>query len=339
MSHTLEELASYVGGRVEGDANYVIENVASLDSANSQDLTFYTGGKYKQALATTHAGAVILSEKNISLSSSNLLIVDNPLLAFALIADKLNPIQSMSGIHPDASIDAGAHIDSSAYVGAQSVIAAGAQINAGVMIEASCVVGKNCIIGENTHLHANVTLNEKTIIGKNTIIYSGAVIGCDGFGMANDNGHWVKIPQLGKVVIGDDVEIGANTTIDRGALDDTVIGNGVKLDNQIQIAHNVKIGDHTAIAGCVGIAGSTVIGKYCTIAGGVGITGQLEITDNVHITATSLVTQSISESGAYSSGTPLQENAKWQRNYVRFTQLDDMAKRLKRVEIKLNNKE
>jgi len=338
VSHTLEELASYVGGRVEGDASCVVKNVASLESAGDGQISFFTGGKHKAALVKTQADAVILSDKHLSLVTTNSIVVDNPLLAFSQIAEKLNPILPKSGIHPDASIDPNSNIDVSAYIGAQSVIASGVQIKAGVVIEASCVVEQNCIIDENSTLHANVTLCHGTNIGKNVIIYSGAVIGGDGFGMANDKGRWVKIPQLGIVEIGDDVEIGANTTIDRGALDNTVIGNGVKLDNLIQIAHNVKIGDHTAIAGCVGIAGSVVIGRYCTIAGGVGITDQVQIADNVHITATSLVTQSISQSGAYSSGTPLQENAKWQRNYVRFTQLDDMAKRLKRIETEFKNK-
>jgi len=339
VSHTLEELASIVGGRVEGDASCVIDNVASLQSAGPRQLSFYTGGKYKQALLNSQAGAIIISEEHAGLISTNFIVVSNPLLAFALIAEKLNPLPVMSGIHPDASVDPTANIDSSAYIGAQSVIASGVQIKAGVVVGASCVIGENCLIGKNSKLHAHVTLHDETIVGRNAIIYSGAVIGSDGFGMVNNEGRWIKIPQLGIVEIGDDVEIGANTTIDRGALDNTVIGNGVKLDNQIQIAHNVRIGDHTAIAGCVGIAGSTVIGQHCTIAGGVGITGQLEIVDNVHITATSLVTQSILEPGAYSSGTPLQKNAKWHRNFIRFTQLDDIAKRLKRIEKDFNNKE
>ncbi|MCK4743591.1 MAG: UDP-3-O-(3-hydroxymyristoyl)glucosamine N-acyltransferase [Sulfuriflexus sp.] len=338
MSHTLAELAEHVGGKVEGDEACVIDNVASLISAEHSQISFYASGKHNQALVDTNAGAVILSTQHVDLSPTNSIVVENPQLAFALIAEKLNLPEKLSGIHKDASVDPTASIDPSAYVGAQSVVAAGAEIKSGVMIGASCTIGKDCVVGENSLLHANVTLNDKTIIGNDALIHSGAVIGSDGFGFANDQGRWVRIPQLGKVVIGDDVEVGANTTIDRGALDDTVIGNGVKLDNQIQIAHNVIIGDHTAIAGCVGIAGSTVIGRYCTIAGGVGITGQLEIADNVHITATSLVTQSISQSGAYSSGTPLQENAKWQRNFVRFRQLDDMAKRLKRIEKKFDNK-
>lgn len=332
MSHTLAELAGCVGGIVEGDETCVIDNVASLTSAKRYQISFYTDGRHNQALADTKAGAVILAAQHVDFSPTNNIIVENPQLAFARIAEKLNPIEKISGIHKDASVDPDTSIDSSAYIGAQSVVEAGAEIKAGVMIGASCTIGKGCIIGEDSRLHANVTLRDKTVIGQNALIHSGAVIGSDGFGFANDHGHWLKIPQLGKVVIGDDVEIGANTTIDCGALDDTVIGNGVKLDNQIQIAHNVKIGDHTAIAGCVGIAGSTVIGRYCTIAGGVGIVGQIEIVDNVHITAATVVTHSIMSSGAYSSGTPMQENAKWQRNYVRFKQLDDMAKRLKRIE-------
>lgn len=338
MSHTLEELAEHIGGRVEGDETCVIDNVASLTSAGHSQISFYAGGKHNQSLAETKAGAVIISTQHVDLSPTNSIVVANPQLAFALIAEKLNLPETLSGIEKDASVDSAANINTSAYIGAQSVVAAGTQIKADVIIGASCTIGKDCVIGEGSILHANVTLNDKTIIGCNAVIHSGAVIGSDGFGFANDDGRWVKMPQLGKVVIGDDVEVGANTTIDRGALDDTVIGNGVKLDNQIQIAHNVKIGDHTAIAGCVGIAGSTVIGRYCTIAGGVGIVGQIEIADNVHITAATVVTKSITTSGAYSSGTPMQENVKWQRNFVRFRQLDDMAKRLKRIEKQLDDK-
>lgn len=337
MSHTLAELAGYVGGIVEGDEACVIDNVASLTSAKHSQISFYTGGKHSLSLANTKAGAIIVAAQHANLSPTNCIVVENPQLAFALIAKKLNSPEILSGIHKDASVDPDANIDCSAYVGAQSVIAAGVNIKAGVMIGASCVIGKDCVIAEGSKLHANVTLNDKTVIGRDAEIHSGAVIGSDGFGLVNDQGRWVKLPQLGKVVIGDDVEIGANTTIDCGALDDTVIGNGVKLDNQIQIGHNVRIGEHTAIAACVGIAGSTVIGRCCTIAGGVGIADQLEIVDNVHIAAASIVTQSITQSGVYSSGTPLQEKAKWQRNYVRFRQLDDMAKRLKRLEKQLDN--
>jgi len=335
--HTLGELAEYVSGQVDGDASCVIDNVASLVSAEHNQICFYTGGKHSLSLASTKAGAIIVAAQHANLPQTNCLVVENPLLAFAKIAAKLNPPEILSGIHNDASIEPTANVDGSAYIGAQAVIGAGVEVKAEAHVAASCTIGKDCVIGEGTTLHANVTLNDKTVIGRNVIIHSGAVIGGDGFGFANDEGRWVKIPQLGKVVIGDDVEIGANTTIDCGALDDTVIGVGVKLDNQIQIAHNVRIGDHTAIAGCVGIAGSTIIGRYCTIAGGVGIVGQIEIADNVHITAATVVTHSIMSSGAYSSGTPMLENAKWQRNYVRFKQLDDMAKRLKRIEKQIKN--
>ena len=339
MSHSLEELATYVGGKVIGDKACEIDSVASLTSARSGQICFYTGRKHKQALLQTSASAVILTTADTDDSPIDCIVVDNPHLAFARIASLLHVSSDTSpGIHKTACIEDSALIDPSVSIGAHCVIGSAVQIAANVQIGSGCVLGDGCVIGQNSHLYANVTIYNDVTIGQNAIIHSGAVVGSDGFGMANDNGSWVKVPQLGTVIIGNDVEIGANTTIDRGALDDTVIGNGVKLDNQIQIAHNVQIGDHTAIAGCVGIAGSTSIGRYCTIAGGVVVLGQLEITDNVHITATSTVTSSIGRSGAYSSGTPLMENARWHRSYVRFGQLDDMAKRLKQIEKQMAGK-
>jgi len=340
VSHTLEELAAYVGGEVIGDKACEIDSVASLISARSGQICFYTGSKHKQSLRQTSASAVIVSAADTERSPVDCIVVDNPHLAFARIASLLHkPSNVNQGIHKTVCIDDSAVIDPSVSIAAHCVIGAGTKIAAGTTIAAGCVLGDGCVIGENSCLYANVTIYNDVQVGRNAIIHSGVVAGSDGFGMANDSGSWVKVPQLGTVIIGDDVEIGANTTIDRGALDDTVIGNGVKLDNQIQIAHNVHIGDHTAIAGCVGIAGSTRIGRYCTIAGGVVVLGQLEITDNVHITATSTVTSSIQRSGAYSSGTPLMENARWHRSYVRFGQLDDMAKRLKQVEKQLADKD
>jgi len=339
VSHTLEELATYVGGKVTGDNACEITSVASLTSARSGQICFYTGGKHKSSLQQTSASAVVLSEPHADLSPVDCIVVDNPHLAFARIAALLNPVRkAMPGIHVTACVDDSASIDPSATIDSGCVIGTNTRIGANVCIGAGCVIGDDCTFGDNSFVYANVTIYGGVSVGRDAIIHSGAVLGSDGFGMANDSGRWVKVPQLGGVVIGDDVEIGANTTIDRGALDDTVIGNGVKLDNQIQIAHNVHIGDHTAIAACVGIAGSTSIGRYCTIAGAVVILGQLEIVDNVHITATSLVTRSIKQSGAYSSGTPLMENAKWHRNFVRFGQLEDMAKRLKRIEKQLADK-
>ena len=340
MSHTLEELATYVGGKVTGDKACEITSVASLTSARSGQICFFTGGKHKAGLQQTAASAVVLSASHADSSPVACIIIDNPHLAFAKIAALLHPSrQVVPGIHATACIDDSALIDASASIGANCVIGANTRIAENVHIGAGCVIGDESAIGDNSYVYANVTIYGGVQVGVNAIIHSGAVLGSDGFGMANDNGRWEKVPQLGGVIIGDDVEVGANTTIDRGALDDTVIGNGVKLDNQIQIAHNVHIGDHTAIAACVGIAGSAVIGRYCTVAGAVVILGQLEIVDNVHITATSLVTRSIKHSGAYSSGTPLMENAKWHRNFVRFSQLDDMAKRLKRIEKQLAGKD
>jgi len=217
------------------------------------------------------------------------------------------------------------------------VIGDSVRIGRNAIIGAGCVIGAGSIIDDDSRLVANVSICDHVRIGKRVLIHPGAVIGSDGFGLVNDSGEWLKVPQLGTVSIGNDVALGANTTIYLGSLDDTVIEDGVKLDNQIQFAHNVHIGAHTAIAGCVGIAGSTRIGRYCAIGGGVGITGHLEIADNVHVTAMSLVTQSITEAGVYSSGTPLQTNSKWRRNFVRFGQLDEMARRLQKIEKKLNN--
>jgi len=224
--------------------------------------------------------------------------------------------------------------ESTVSIGPQAVIEAGAILGCDVVIGPSCVIGQGVKIGNNSQLIANVTLCAGTQLGQRIIIHPGAVIGSDGFGNANDAGKWVKVPQLGGVIIHDAVEIGANTTIDKGALEDTVIGVGVKLDNQIQIGHNVQIGEHTAIAGCVGIAGSTCIGRYCMIGGGVGIAGHLELVDHVHVTGGSIVLQSIREPGVYSSGTPLELNQRWHRNYHRFKHLDEMARRLQTIEKK-----
>jgi UDP-3-O-[3-hydroxymyristoyl] glucosamine N-acyltransferase len=239
---------------------------------------------------------------------------------------------TVAGIHPSAVIDPSARIAASATVGAYCVIGADVVIGENTVLGAHCVVGAGCIIGARSFFHANVTLYHHVVLGNNVVIHGGAVIGADGFGFAPDGQRWQKIHQLGGVVIGDNVDIGANTCIDRGALDDTVIGNNVIIDNLVQIAHNVKIGNGTAIAACVGIAGSTEIGQHCTIAGAVGIVGHLRIADRVHITAKSLVTGSISKSGSYSSGTALTETKAWRKNAVRFSQLDALFQRVRALE-------
>ncbi|MBI3771205.1 MAG: UDP-3-O-(3-hydroxymyristoyl)glucosamine N-acyltransferase [Gammaproteobacteria bacterium] len=333
MVRSLAELAEYVGAELRGDARLQIEGVATLQNAGPNQIGFLANSRYRRYLAESAAGAVVLAREEAANCKTNCLITKNPYLAFAKIATLLNPASKQQpGIAPSAVIAPGAKIDASAHVGANAVIGNGVEIGAEVFVGPNCVIEDDVVIGNGTCLRANVTLCRGVKIGRNGLIHPGVVIGGDGFGLANDTGRWVKVPQLGGVTLGDDVEVGANTTIDRGALGNTVIEEGVKLDNQIQVAHNVIIGAHTAIAGCVGIAGSTEIGKRCQIGGGVGIVGHLKIVDDVHITAMSLVTGNITKPGVYSSGTPLELNQQWHKNAVRFRQLDELARRIKTLE-------
>lgn len=337
MKYTLGELADHISGEVKGDASCVIEGVATLQNADSRQITFLTNPAYRKQLASCKAGAVILSAADADDCPVNVIISANPYAAYAKIAALLSPAESYaSGIHPSAHIDENASIAATSSIAAGAVIEEGVTIADNVRIGAGCVVQKGSTIGNASVLTANVTVAHNCIIGERNLIHPGVVIGADGFGQAMDEGNWIKVPQLGRVIIGNDVEIGANTTIDRGAIEDTIIEDNVKLDNQIQVAHNVKIGAHSAIAGCSAIAGSTKIGKHCRIAGMVGIVGHLEIADNVTVTAMSLVTHSIKEAGVYSAGTPLEPNRHWRKNTLRFKQLDDMAKRLKALEKKIS---
>jgi UDP-3-O-[3-hydroxymyristoyl] glucosamine N-acyltransferase len=266
------------------------------------------------------------------------LVVSSPSAAFARVAGLLGPRPShRQGIDSSAVIAGNCRIDDSAWIGPHCVLEEGAIIGAGTRLAAGCFVGKGSRIGRDGILHPNVVICHGVSIGDRAILHPGAVVGSDGFGLARDGEQWLKVPQLGGVLIGDDVEIGASTTIDRGALDNTVIGNGVKLDNQIQVAHNVHIGDHTVMAGCVGISGSARIGKRCMIGGGVGIVGHLDIADDVTVTGMTMVTQSITRPGVYSSGLPAQENTAWCRNAVRLRQLDELARRLQLLEKKLTD--
>ena len=335
--YKLGQLAALLNAKLVGDENAEIRSVAGLDHAGEFDLTFLGSAKFRRFVKTSKAGAIIVSEANAGAVPGNKLIADNPYLCFARAVAVLNPEPALvAGCHPSAVVDKSSVIAATAQIGANVYIAANCQIADDVYIGAGCVIEEGVTIAKSTRLLANVTVCKYCQIGANGIIHPGVVIGADGFGFANDAGRWIKIAQIGKVVIGDDVEIGANTTIDRGALSDTVIGNGVKLDNLIQIGHNVKIGEHTAIAAQTGIAGSTTIGSYCAIGGQVGIVGHIEIVDRVIITATSWVAQSISEPGSYSSGTPLEPTRNWHRNFARFKKLDNMAKRLNEVEMRLN---
>ena len=313
----LRNLANKIGAKLENAAseNLPITGIAPLNSANQDTISFFSNRRYRDDLKNSKAAAIILKDSDKAFCKQAMLVMDNPYLGYARAAQLFYPLLHTASIHKMASVEADAKIGKNVFIGA------------------GCVVESGVEIGENCQLIANVTLCAGTRLGKGVIIHPGAVIGSDGFGNANDAGKWVKVPQLGGVLIADDVEIGANTTIDKGSLDDTIIGMGVKLDNQIQIGHNVQIGEHTAIAGCVGIAGSTNIGRYCMIAGGVGISGHLDLVDYVHVTAGSIVLQSITKSGVYSSGTPLETNRQWHRNYHRFKSIDQMAKRLKKLEL------
>lgn len=334
----LKELAEHTGSQLRGDNEFRITSVAPVETAQANDISYIRGGKFRHFLDSTQAGALILPPDLAQNHTGNCLINANPYLAYAKIVTLLHPVsQPSAGIHPSAVIAVDAVIGDGASIGANVVVGAGVEIAAGVIIEAGCVLGDACKIGENTRLYPNVTLGSRTQVGQRCIIHSGAVLGADGFGFAPDNGAWYKIPQVGNVLVGDDVEIGANTTIDRAALGSTVIGNGVILDNQIQIGHNTQIGDYTAMAGCTAVAGSVKIGKHCQIAGMCAIAGHLSIADHVVVTGTTMVSHSITQSGVYSSGTSATENAVWRRNAARFNQLDKMARRLAELERQLAN--
>lgn len=335
MVYYLADLANRVGGELVGEANCEIKCVASLDRAGKGDICFVTDNHYRQRLKNTLASAVILDKSMLVNCPVFALVVTNPYLAYVKIARLLNPgLPFQAGIHPSAVIHPEATIHPDVSIGPLCVIEHDVVLAAEVVIGPACTLASGCSIEEGSHLVSHVTLCKDTIIGKRALIHPGVVIGSDGFGLVHENGEWIKVPQLGRVVIGDDVEIGANTTIDRGTLDDTVIGQGVKLDNLVQVAHNVHIGAHTAIAGCVGIAGSAKIGKYCVIGGAAGIQGHIEIGDHVTITGMTKVTKSIRSPGVYTSGTPFERNDKWLKNSVRFKQLDSIARRLRLLEKK-----
>jgi UDP-3-O-[3-hydroxymyristoyl] glucosamine N-acyltransferase len=339
LHYTLGQLAEKLGLRIDGDASQVIRRIATLVTADAESISFLADSRYRKYLQDNLAGAVILREDDRQFFSGNALISDNPYLSYARLTALFTPLPSdESLLHESAVIHPDAVLGRNVRVAANAVIGKGVQLGDDVTIGPGSVVGEASTVGDGSTLHANVTVYHACQIGKRAVIHSGAVIGSDGFGFANNRGEWVKIHQLGRVIIGDDVEIGANTSIDRGAIEDTVIGDGVKLDNQIQIAHNVRVGSNTAMAGCVGVAGSADIGANCAIGGGVGILGHLKIVDGVTVTAMSLVPGSIKESGVYSAGTPLEPKAQWQKNYIRFKQLDDMARRIKALEKALAEK-
>ncbi|WP_303904081.1 UDP-3-O-(3-hydroxymyristoyl)glucosamine N-acyltransferase [Thiohalomonas denitrificans] len=336
MEYSLAALAEVAGARLEGKPSLIIESVGTLADAHEGQIAFLSNPKYRSQLSDTRASAVILDEGSLSACPVAALVADNPYAAFARVTALFDMAETPEpGRHRTAQIHQTAEVHPSAAIGPNVVIGPRSRIGAGVVIGPGCFIDSDCVVGEETRMVANASIYYGCHIGRRGVIHAGAVIGSDGFGFANDAGRWLKVHQLGAVVIGNDVEVGANTTIDRGAVNDTVIEEGVKLDNLVQIAHNVRIGAHSAVAACVGIAGSAVIGKHCAIAGGVGILGHLEIADRVTITAMSLVTKSVKKPGMYSAGVPLETSERWQKNFVRFKQLDNMARRIRSLEKEL----
>lgn len=326
-SMTLGELAVRFGLTLQGDPQARVSKVATLESADQDSISFLANPKYRKYLRETRAGAVVLDTKGAEQCPVPALISKNPYAAYARIAGLLHPVSAVpAGKHPSATIDETARIDATASIGANVVIGANVCIDARVVIGPGCVVMNHARIGMDTRLVANVTVSERVDIGERCILHPGVVVGADGFGLAPDRGEWVKVPQVGSVRIGNDVEVGANTTIDRGAIEDTVIEDGVKLDNQIQIAHNVRVGAHTVIAGCSGVSGSTTIGRRCMIGGQVGIAGHLSICDDVVLTGRSFVTSNLSKPGIYSSGLPVEEASQFRKNAARFYQLDEFMR-------------
>lgn len=340
MAFTLREIAGQIGAQLQGEPETTVVDIAPLHRATADQLSFLSSPKFASHLQSTAAVAVIIHPDQQSGFQGNVLLMEDPYLGYARAAALFHPfVLEQQGVHPTAVVDPAATIAESAWIGPQSVIMAGATVGESTYVGPGCVVEANVQVGSNSRLMANVSLMRDTVVGEACIIHPGAVLGSDGFGFANENGCWIKIPQLGRVVVGDRVEIGANTTIDRGALEDTVIGDGVKLDNLVHIAHNVQLGDHCAMAAMVGVAGSTTIGAGSTFGGQAGIVGHLEIAAGTHCTARTLVTQSIHKPGVYSSATTADLNAKWRRNSVQFKKLNESIQRLRRVEKKIQRLE
>jgi UDP-3-O-[3-hydroxymyristoyl] glucosamine N-acyltransferase len=332
MSITLKALVEKLGGELIGN-DVEVSRVASVANAEAGHITFITDSKYRKSLSDTKASAVILAEENRAFSDLPRIVTDNPYAYFAKVSALLNPqINAVFGLHTSSIIGAESKISATCAVGPNAVIGHQVSLADGVVVGAGCFIGDNVTIGKNTKLQPNVTIYSDSLVGANCNIAAGAVIGSDGFGYANQDGTWVKIPQVGRVVIADDVDVGANTTIDRGALDDTVIEKGVKLDNLIQIGHNCIIGAYTVIAGCVGIAGSARIGKRCRIGGAAMILGHLEIADDVTISPGSMITRSLKKSDTYTALMPFQRHEDWLKTAASLRHLTEINEKLKALE-------
>lgn len=335
----LSELAEEYGFQFEGNGDTLIDGVGTLADATPTQISFLSNPAYREQLAVTKAAAVLVSEEDEDKCPGITLVTKDPYVSYAKIASLFDPRRLLNpGIHPSASVDPDALIGSDVHIGANVAIGPGCEVADGCVIGPGCVLTADCTLGSNCQIHANVTICDGTTIGKRTIIHPGVVIGADGFGLAFNQDHWVKIPQLGTVRIGNDCEIGANTTIDRGAIGDTVLEDDVRLDNQIQIGHNVHIGAHTAMAGRVGISGSTRIGKYCMFAGASGAVGHIRIADRTTVNFCSVVTKTISESGTvWSAALPAQPARDWNRIVAHLRKLEKLARRVMKLE-KANRK-
>lgn len=346
MNLTLNDLVSRFGGELTGDGTCQVTGLAPLDKAGAGQIAFLSNPLYLSQVPESKASAVILSRRDFDKlaemkeqSGRNWIIAANPYAYFARVAQVFaanTRAQAVQGIHPSAVVDPQARVAASASIGPHTIIEAGAKIGEGVRIAGHVFVGRQTVIGDGAILYPNVTVYDGCRIGQRCIVHAGVVIGSDGFGFAPDfgpdGGEWVKIPQVGGVLIEDDVEIGASTTIDRGAMADTVIERGCKIDNQVQIGHNVRVGAYTVIAGCAGIAGSTTIGRHCMIGGAVGISGHVTLGDRVIITAKSGVSKSIPQPGIYSSAFPAMPNVEWNKNAAIMRNLDKMRDRLRELE-------
>ncbi|ENY72525.1 UDP-3-O-(3-hydroxymyristoyl)glucosamine N-acyltransferase [Aeromonas diversa] len=340
MAFTLAQLAQRLGAQVHGNADLEIRKVATLEKAGEGEISFLSNKKYRQYLEQTKAAAVLITEADLPFCPTNALVLKDPYVGFARVAQLLDTTpQPATDIHPSAVIAADAQLGERVSIGANAVIESGVVLGDDVRIGPGCFVGKNTKLGDRSRLWANVTLYHNVTMGSDCLVQSGTVIGADGFGYANERGEWIKIPQLGGVTIGNRVEIGACTTIDRGALEDTRIADNVIIDNQCQIAHNVEIGYGTAVAGSTVMAGSLKVGKYCIIGGASVFNGHMEICDQATVTGMAMVMRPITEPGVYSSGIPLQTNKEWRKTAARVMRIEEMHKRLSKLEKKLSDDE
>ncbi|NNM51438.1 MAG: UDP-3-O-(3-hydroxymyristoyl)glucosamine N-acyltransferase [Pseudomonadales bacterium] len=334
----LGELAVNLQVELRGDPDYLVEGLQTLRAAGPRHISFLANPRYQDALVSTQAGAVLLQPEQADNFKGHCLITPDPYLAYAKASRLFEPLnQVATGVHASAVVHESVVVPADVSIGPMVVIGEQVHLGSGCILEAGCVIGEGCTLGEGCHVFPRVTIYPGCRIGKRVRLHAGSVIGADGFGFAPTRSGWVRVAQLGAVDIGDDCDIGANTTIDRGALGDTILEQGVIIDNQVQIAHNVIIGAHSALAACVGISGSSRLGKRCVLAGGVGLVGHIELADDVHITGMSMVTKSILKAGSYSSGTALEATRDWKRTAVRLKHLESIQVRLAALEAKMSS--